>query len=300
MSTAPLTRVFVRMNPGAEDAVSAAFERVFGLPASIYQDARTGIATASVYVADTEAGLARKRRALAGVLEELSTFGVDWGQGGVRVQRVRREDWAESWKRHFKPLNIGGRLLVKPGWSRRRGRRGQAVVVLDPGLSFGTGQHATTGFCLRQVVALRRAGERQSFLDIGTGSGILAIAAAKLGYAPIQALDVDPDAVRIARQNCVANGIAGRVRLLRQDVRRSLPRRRQKFDVICANLMADLLLEARLRILARLAPGGALVLAGILRAEFPEVRRVYEAAGVKRIAECAEKEWKSAAFSRPT
>src|SRR5439155_618396 len=82
-------------------------------------------------------------------------------------------------------------LLIKPSWSRRRARRGQAVVILDPGLSFGTGQHPTTVFCLRELARLRKPGERQAFLDIGTGSGILAVAAAKLGYSPVCASEFD-------------------------------------------------------------------------------------------------------------
>ena len=139
---------------------------------------------------------------------------------------MRREDWAESWKRHFKPIEIGDALLVKPSWSKRRPRKNQAVVILDPGLSFGTGQHPTTAFCLREIVRLKLAKERgrlarefktrhhadepsalQSFLDIGTGSGILAIAAAKLGYQPVHAFDFDAEAVRIARANARANRV---------------------------------------------------------------------------------------------
>ena len=146
------------------------------------------------------------------------------------------------------------------------------MVVLDPGLSFGTGQHPTTAFCLRQLVARRRPGEAQSCLDIGTGSGILAIAAAKLGYAPVDAFDFDPEAVRIARANARRNGVAARIRFSRQDLTK-LPRRSaRKYSLVCANLISSLLLAERERILARLQPDGVLVVAGILKEEFAQVQ----------------------------
>ena len=142
------------------------------------------------------------------------------GAGKIVTRRVAREDWSESWKRHFKALEIGPTLLVKPGWVRRRARKGQAVVVLDPGLSFGTGNHPTTEYCLRALAAGRRDGERQSFWDVGTGSGILAIAAAKLGYAPVVAMDFDAEAVRVARENARRNGVLERVSISRRDITR--------------------------------------------------------------------------------
>jgi ribosomal protein L11 methyltransferase len=207
------------------------------------------------------------------------------------------EDWAESWKRHFKPLAIGDVLLIKPSWSRRRPRPGQAVVVLDPGLSFGTGQHPTTAFCLAQLAAGHESGRKLSFLDVGTGSGILAIAAAKLGFAPVHALDNDPAAVRIAKENARLNGVAAAVQIRRADLTR-LPRQSpRRYDLICANLLAELLVSQAPRILARLSPGGRLVLAGILAAEFGAVRSAYERAGLRLIATQTDKEWQSAVFA---
>ena len=142
----------------------------------------------------------------------------------VVIKKLRRENWAESWKRHFKPMEIGGALLIKPGWSRRRARPGQRVVVLDPGLSFGTGHHATTAFAWNNWPPAA-APARQSFLDMGTGSGILAIAAAKLGYSPVQAFDFDPEAIRVSRANARREtACKNRVRPRRQDLTR-LPAR---------------------------------------------------------------------------
>jgi ribosomal protein L11 methyltransferase len=211
---------------------------------------------------------------------------------------VPAEDWAESWKRHFKPITIGSTLLIKPSWSKRRPRRGQSVVELDPGLSFGTGQHPTTSFCLDQVVTRRRPGIAQSFLDIGTGSGILAIAAARLGYNPIHAFDVDPEAVRTARANARQNGVARQIRFFQQDMKKLHRRVEQRYSIICANVLANVLVEERTRIVARLAPGGVLVLAGILKEEFGKAQRAYELCGLHLIAAKTEKDWRSASFMR--
>jgi ribosomal protein L11 methyltransferase len=170
------------------------------------------------------------------------------------------------------------------------------AVVLDPGLSFGTGHHPTTAFCLRQVLRLRRPSAAQSVLDIGTGSGILALAAAKLGYGPVDGFDYDPEAVRVARGNAQSNGVRARIRFRRADVKH-LPRNpRRRYSVVCANLMANLLVEARPRIVAALEPGGCLLLAGILDTEFAQVRTAYEASGLELVASRAENEWRSGAF----
>ena len=231
-------------------------------------------------------------------LRGIKAAGLRLGSGKITAQFLPRENWAESWKKHFKPIEVGAALLVKPGWIKQRPRKGQVEVILDPGLSFGTGHHATTGFCLSQLVRSRTTGQRQqSFLDIGTGSGILAIAAAKLGYAPVEAFDFDPESVRVAKENAQANGVGKSVRLRQQDLTK-LPRRRvRKFDFVCANLISNLLVAERQQIINRLKPGGILVLAGILKREFGEVQVAFESCGLKLVAARSEKEWRSGAFS---
>jgi ribosomal protein L11 methyltransferase len=171
------------------------------------------------------------------------------------------------------------------------------VIVLDPGLSFGTGRHPTTAFCLRQLVASRRPGKAQSCLDIGTGSGLLAIAAAKLGYAPVDAFDFDPQAISVARANARRNRVSAKVRFRRQDLTRRPCRSAQKYDLVCANLVSNLLLSEMKRILARLRQDGVLVVAGILRGEFAAVQRAFAAAGLRLMASRAEDEWRSGAFA---
>jgi ribosomal protein L11 methyltransferase len=289
-----LWKICVTTNPDAEDAVAELLQAVLKQPASSYTDIETRITTVTSY-------LTRKpdwpptRASLLDGLALIRSCGLKTGTGKVSLQPVRREDWAESWKRHFKPIEIGPALLIKPSWSRRRAKKGQAVVVLDPGLSFGTGQHPTTSFCLEQLT--ERRGPSQSFLDIGTGSGILAIAAAKLGHAPIDAFDCDPEAVRTARENARQNDVLCKISVVQRDLSKLPKHSAKRYDLVCANLISTLLLSERSRILGRLSADGILIVAGILKSEFAEVQRAYQDAGLKLIASRSENEWQSGGFA---
>ena len=365
MKSNPLNELGFAIRAEAEEPVVALVERVFGAPPAVYFNSETGETRVSVYTEASDAALGEQQRELAAGLAMLRAAGVDPGAGdeSMAVRAVRREDWAESWKKHFKPLAIGGALLIRPSWSQRRARAGAAEVVLDPGLSFGTGQHATTSFCLRQLVKHRprddahfnpapasslasrgtsgeRAGERgnsdlrrpssplpsppaaggegdesvepravlrhgeqsggagRAFLDIGTGSGILAISAAKLGYAPVEAFDFDPESVRVARDNARQNGVANAVKISQRDLTQVPRASRTRYDVVCANLIFDLLIAERERVVNRLKPDGVLVLAGILATQFPRVVEAYTQVGMQLVATKVEKEWQSGSFVR--
>lgn len=238
---------------------------------------------------------ARRRRWNAG-LQRLREDGISVGPVRWSQKEIPYEDWAHAWKRHIRALDISPALLIKPTWSTRQPRPGQAVVVVDPGLSFGTGDHPTTGFCLRQLVASRQPGKPQSLLDLGTGSGILAIAAVKLGYVPVVATDYDPKAVEIARENARRNGVADGIDIRQEDLNQPSRIGRRKFQVVCANLERDLLLSASKRIVARLSTGGTLLLAGILREQFREIQEHYECLGLRLAREETKKEWRSGAL----
>jgi ribosomal protein L11 methyltransferase len=290
-----LWQVSIRTTSEGEEAIACLLERTFCQTPSVYRSAKTGEVVVTVY----PAGLPAPQRVLRASLQEalggLREWQLDLGQARLAIKPLPRENWAESWKRHFQPIDIGGRLLLKPGWSRRRPRPGQRVVVLDPGLSFGTGQHPTTLYCLRQLARFRRQGAKQSFLDIGCGSGILAIAAAKLGYSPVEALDNDPATVRSSRDNIKRNRV--RVVLRRADLTRLplVPRRR--YDVICANLICDLLVNQAERIRNLLKPGGKLVTAGILRGEFHEVEKKLRRCNLTLAGSRVDIEWRSGVFT---
>lgn len=280
----------------AEDAVSDLLSQLLERPTATYTNEETKVTSVTVYCERRQEWTAHKRRALVAGLKNLKQEGLDVGTSKILLRQVKREDWAESWKRHFKAIEVGRRLLVRPGWIRARPRKGQVVVVLDPGLSFGTGNHPTTEFCLRALADFRRPGASQSLLDLGTGSGILAIAAAKLGYAPVCALDFDPEAVRVAGANARRNRVKFEIR--QQDISKLPGSGRVQFTFICANLISNLLLAEREKIVNRLAPNGALAIAGILRHEFGAVQRSLEASGLRMIRTKAGGEWRSGLFIR--
>jgi ribosomal protein L11 methyltransferase len=294
MKRKSLWHVSIATTPEAEDAISEMLGAVLNRAATSYLNAKTGTSTITVYCEDSPA--ADVRKAIVSRIAQIKSCGLKTGSGKITIRKVRHEDWAESWKRHFKPIEIGDALLVKPSWSKRKPRKNQAVVILDPGLSFGTGQHPTTTFCLREIAHHRKIGTSQSFLDIGTGSGILAIAAAKVGYSPTHAFDFDLHAVQIACRNARRNRLTGKIRFRHADVAKLPARPALKYNLICANLISNLLIAERRRIVAQLNRGGILVLAGILKSEFWEVQEAFEDLRLKLFSGKTEKEWRSGSF----
>jgi ribosomal protein L11 methyltransferase len=304
-------RLSVTTTLEAEEAVTELLDAIVGESASSHFNVETQVSVVSVF-GPQKMILAGRKKVSAG-LKHVKRCGLNLGTGKIKIAKVRREDWAESWKRHFKAIEIGDELLIKPSWIKRKPRKNQAVVILDPGLSFGTGQHATTSFCLHQIVAAirrppqiptkpknaalyRDAATAKSFLDIGTGSGILAIAAVKLGYQPVRAFDFDPECVRVASANVRVNRVQGKLKITRDDATKLPLHPAKKYDLVCANLISNLLIAERQRIVAQLNRGGTLVLAGILKSEFGLVQKAFEELGLKLIASKNEKEWRSGSF----
>ncbi|MGE4563334.1 MAG: 50S ribosomal protein L11 methyltransferase [Victivallaceae bacterium] len=233
--------------------------------------------------------------------ERLKTLVREWREYGVELSEpeyfeLKKEDWAEVWKKYFPILPISDKLVIKPSWLEYTPKPGQAVVEIDPGMSFGTGQHATTSFCL--YVLDRLAGDLgvRGVLDAGCGSGILAIAAAKLGYDPVDAFDYDPDAVRIAAENFALNAITS----IKPEVAdAAVYRGRQEgYDLVCANILGHLLRAYKLNIASWVRPGKYLALAGILSTEFDALAAEYTALGFCEIERRDEKEWTSGLFRK--
>jgi ribosomal protein L11 methyltransferase len=293
-SRVPIWQLSVKTSRKAEEAVSELLQSIFSEAVASYFDCESNLSTCTTYSA------ARPGRdsiaQLKSSVRELGRFGLNPSPGTISLKRIPYKSWAESWKRHFKPIHLAGKVLIKPSWSRVAARKGESVIVLDPRLSFGTGQHPTTGFCLRELARAQRSNTAQSLLDLGTGSGILAITAAKLGYKPIDALDIDPESVRVATSNAARNRVSNRLKIVQVDLRNLPAKSKRTYSIICANLMADLLIASRKIILSRLTPGGRLIVAGILSREFDLVCRAFGRENMKLIASRSEKEWQSGTF----
>lgn len=191
------------------------------------------------------------------------------------VRTLADQDWRDSYKAHFKAWKFG-RLHWVPIWERDAFKlpAGEAVIWLDPGLAFGTGNHETTRLCVERLVTLaEKSGTDRSVIDAGCGSGILALSAAKLGFRNVTGFDNDPEAVRVSEENAVLNGLAGRVPFSTGDLISGLAGRTA--DIVLANIQADVLMRFADELMAAVAPGGALVLSGILAFENEQVKTVF-------------------------
>ena len=198
------------------------------------------------------------------------------------------EDWAQEWKRGLGPRQISARLVVKPSWTSWNAADGEVVLDIDPEMAFGTGEHATTRGCLRLLDAAIRPGDR--VLDVGSGSAILAIAAARLGAGEVVALEYDPDANLNARDNLERNGVADRVRIVEALADAELLGRLGRFDLVLANILSGVIRPLLPAFRSALAPGGRLIVSGILQAERQDVKADADAAGmwVTRVDEEAD------------
>jgi len=182
---------------------------------------------------------------------------------------VPETDWDALWRAHHRPVTVGRRLLVAPPWDVPRAA-GREVLVIEPGMAFGTGQHATTRACLEAIEGAVETGRVRSALDVGTGSGVLALALARLGVERVVALDTDPAVVPLARANLARNG-AARVALLAGP----LTALRGRFDLVVANLLADAIVAEAGALAGAVGPGGRLVVSGLLAEQLPAVRAAY-------------------------
>jgi ribosomal protein L11 methyltransferase len=230
------------------------------------------------------------------MLGHLQAFGLR-PIGELRTRVVHEEDWAEAWKAHFPVLRVGRRLVIRPTWRRHRSEPGDVVVALDPGMAFGTGLHPTTRLCLALVedLADRKILAGARVLDVGCGSGILGMAAARLGAASVLGLDPDPIAIESTIANARRNRLARRVRA-RQG---SLPSGEGPFDVVLANLIASLLITLADGLVADLRPGGVLLASGIFENREADVVDAFRARGLETANRWAEGDWVALEIRHP-
>ena len=284
----------VYTTPVAEDLVSALLESIFETSPSIWSDKETKESKVTVYL-ERQVITDSEKEILEQGINVISNSGYDVGVGDWKVIPVKREDWSDSWKKHFHVIEVSRNLLVKPEWEEVHAKPDQAVVTLNPGLSFGTGHHPTTLFCLKQLAGLAPINESRSFLDAGSGSGILSISAAKLGYSPIEAWDFDPQAVHVAKENSKQNKLSEELIFEVRDLTK-MKSGGQKFDVICANLIYDLLIDESAKLKSWITPNGYLILAGILIDQFSLVRNTYCDEGMEMVDVEVKGEWCSGVF----
>jgi ribosomal protein L11 methyltransferase len=222
------------------------------------------------------------------------------GELGGEIGELADADWAQDWKQHHRPVAVSPRLWVTPSWLAGGAPPGAVEVMIDPQMAFGTGSHETTFLCLQALDAFlaergARGAAAPAVLDVGTGSGVLSIAAVRLGAARAVGIDNDPVAVRTARKNAELNGVAERCTFTSDG-----PVRVQgTFDLVIANIFTNTLDELSGAIAGKVAKGGTLHLSGILVHQTEEVRRAYEARGMRQVAVVTRDEWVLLAMEWP-
>ena len=289
-----VSEILGRVSSGGT-TVEPAFDLVDeGLGARV-DPARPAIVRGYVPARDASAAEAAAAAA-AEALGHLQAFGLRT-IGDLRTRIVHEEDWAEAWKAHFPVLRVGRRLVIRPTWRRHRRLPDDVVLALDPGMAFGTGLHPTTRLCLAALESIADDGrvDGARVLDVGCGSGILAIAAVKLGASDALGVDTDPIAVESTLANAHRNRLARRVRARTG----SLPTGEPPYDVVLANLIAGVLVPLAGALRDEVRPGGTLVASGIFIDREAEVRAAFEGVGLRVGERATEGDWVAQVASRP-
>ncbi len=230
---------------------------------------------------------------------DLLALGLQDGLPRLRGRVVREEDWAEAWKRHFDVTHVGRRLVICPTWREYVPAADEVVIRLDPGMAFGTGHHPSTRMCLEALEGLVRPG--QLVLDMGTGSGILAVAAALLGAGHVDAVDIDPRAAAVAQDNARLNGVDDRVLAASGSLGAPWPLSQQsagRYDVVVANISAAVIVELAAALAGALRPGGIGVAGGIVGEFEMQCVGALGSAGARIAWTMQADEWRTLVFSR--
>ena len=253
------------------ESVSDLLGVLSGSGVELSPEGREGILISSFFADPSD-----QARCIADVEERLTElFSLyDHPMPALVIEHFVDQAWATSWQQYFHPFAVIPGLVIRPSWEEYQARDGERVIMMDPGQAFGTGQHASTSMALDLLrTSLKTLGDNARVLDVGCGTGILAMAAALFGAGSVLAIDNDPEAVRVARENIAANHLAQTIRVGGQ----GLAEIAGSFELICANIVHNVLVDMAPELAARLALGGQLVLAGILAGEQEEnIVRIYE------------------------
>ncbi|MHB1453225.1 MAG: 50S ribosomal protein L11 methyltransferase [Saccharofermentanales bacterium] len=262
-----------------------------GISLGIKDDENRDFFATDVLYAMNWAGTASLDEFLGYVRSDIAEVGkfLQTGPAEIRWKYVADEDWAHSWKKYYSPFKISDRAVITPSWVAYQAKEGETVIQLDPGSAFGTGNHATTSMCAEMLDAeMARRHDPVDVLDLGCGSGILSVIAAKLGAAHVDAVDIDPVAVKVAEDNCVINGVLDRVTPLRGELG-SL--RGRQYDIFVANIIADVIQAIAADVPAFLKKGGVFMASGIINTKRDAVLAACLEAGMKPVTEKVDADW---------
>ena len=239
------------------------------------------VASVSVYL-PAESGVADT---VSFLRDRFNTLGID---ARIEISGVNEEDWANSWKAYYKPIKIGERIVIVPAWEKYDAKEGEIIVRMDPGMAFGTGTHETT----RLVIGLleKYVKPELSVLDVGCGSGILAICASKLGAKSCKAYDIDPVAVKVARENIKDSGLDN-VSCDVSDLLRQVDRDSAPYDVICANIVADIIIRMTPDAGSLMNERSVILASGIIVERSEDVINCFEENGFKIVERAEENGW---------
>lgn len=236
--------------------------------------------------------------------EKLAEIPAEWQATGlqfdeIKVFSIEKKDWSEVWKQHFKIQHISRNLTIKPSWLQYEPEnKSEIVIEIDPGMSFGTGRHATTRFCMKMLEEIP-TNKRKTLLDAGCGSGILTITAKKLNFETITAFDYDADCLECTKENLIQNNIdPDSINLKHADITALSAKCNNfgNFDVTIVNILAHILYSQRKTIVSFMKPDSFLILSGILTREYPKIRDAFVDLGLKEIKNLTEDEWTSVFF----
>lgn len=276
----------------APESVDAVIERLYGLDVKgveVQDNVLTDLERAELfvdYVADElvpfdetriicyfseEEDLEERLEAIKIQLSDLRNY-MNVGSGRIETQNTQEEDWANNWKQYYKPFRLADNILIQPIWEEVKAEEGDQVIFIDPGMAFGSGTHETTSMCVELIKQHR--GQCESLIDVGCGSGILSLVAGRLGFERAVGIDIDVNAVKVAKENVVSNQLEDRVKILHGNLIDDID---FKADMVVANIMADVIMMLTPSIRGVLKDKGTFISSGIIHSKIDGVCSVLEA-----------------------
>lgn len=239
-----------------------------------------------IYISDEENPL----ESVEYLKERYSAVGI---QCEILTDSISEAEWADNWKKFFKVTEIGEKLVIRPSWESYYNKEGRLVLSIDPGAAFGTGTHATTKMCLELLE--KYVNKNSTMLDIGSGSGILSIAAALLGAKKVDGVDIDPVAVKVARENAEINNVDDRLSFILGDLCDKIS---GKYDIVCANIVADVIISLLADVQNYMNPNGYFMCSGIIDIREDDVKSAFQKYGFEIIDDLSCENWRAFVLKR--